>query len=92
MTEDSQVYIDVKKAIGLLHNENLVFADLRRANILRKPGGGVMLVDFDWVGEHGKDRYPATWNTRRDTVLGVDKGMLLDKAHDLLMLEKLQKS
>ena len=45
------IYSDVNKAIGLLHERELVFGDLRPQNILPKPNRGAMLIDFDWVGK-----------------------------------------
>ncbi|KAH9927657.1 uncharacterized protein B0H18DRAFT_283188 [Fomitopsis serialis] len=53
------IYADVKTAINLLHDKNLVFGDLRSPNIMcvrRSDGDGsderwnAMLIDFDWAG------------------------------------------
>jgi len=61
----------VSQALDLLHKEGLVFGDLQEGNILYLPEGEgrVMLVDFDGVGQDGKDRYSASLNP--DTELGV---------------------
>ena len=46
----------VRRAIALLHAENLVFGDLRTPNVL--VDDGVKLTDYDWCGVDGVDRYP----------------------------------
>ncbi|KAI0368257.1 hypothetical protein BV20DRAFT_999146 [Pilatotrama ljubarskyi] len=78
----------LRKAVGLLHEQNLVFGDLRDANLLLRRGGGLMLVDFDWCGEEGKVRYPYDINMNGD--IGwhedVEGGELIKKEHDLYML------
>ncbi|KAF8727267.1 hypothetical protein AX14_007435 [Amanita brunnescens Koide BX004] len=52
---------EVSKAVGLLHENNIVFGDLRDPNILYdEPKNRVVLVDFDWPGQDGESRYPAT--------------------------------
>lgn len=85
------IYADVEAAVEVLHSNDLVFGDLRTRNILAKSGGGAMLVDFDWVSQHGKDRYPASWDDSKDWAEGVGRRKLMKKEHDLFMLEKLQK-
>ena len=47
---------DIRRAMDLLHEKNLVFGDLRPPNILIK-GDTALLVDFDWCGEEGKGKY-----------------------------------
>jgi RIO-like serine/threonine protein kinase len=47
----------VKKAIDTLHEEGLVFGDLRPPNVLVS-GGRVFLIDFNWAGKFGEARYP----------------------------------
>ncbi|KAI0714160.1 hypothetical protein C8T65DRAFT_738835 [Cerioporus squamosus] len=64
------VYDDVESAIRLLHENNLVFGDLRPPNVMCVPKSGpegrtqmgAMLVDFDWAGEAGRTRYPVVFN------------------------------
>ena len=48
-----------------------------------------MLIDFDWVGKHRVDRYPASWNSNTEAP-GVGRRELMDKAHDLSLLKELQ--
>ena len=83
-------FADVKKAVALLHSNNLVFGDLRLPNILLKDGK-VMIIDFDWRGTAGDSRYPAELNLDRELCWppGVQPGSIMQKEHDLFMLEKL---
>ncbi|OJT06306.1 hypothetical protein TRAPUB_2838, partial [Trametes pubescens] len=52
----------VRKAVQLLHSNELVFGDLRRPNVLLREDGGPLLVDFDWCGAAGQARYPLSVN------------------------------
>lgn len=80
----------VKEAVQLLHSNNLVFGDLRLPNILVKDGK-VTIIDFDWCGMAGEAHYPAELNP--DKELGwpreVQPDSVMQKDHDLFMLEKL---
>ena len=89
---DTRILEDVTSAVELLHTENLVFGDLRPQNIIAKAEGGALLIDFDIVGEDGKDRYPATLNNdeRFAWADGVGRWTLMKKEHDLFMLEQLK--
>jgi hypothetical protein len=88
------IYKDIRDAVGLLHSNNLVFGDLRTPNIMVVPGGSGrprgMLIDFDWVGTHGIGRYPASMNDGLDiwSSSGIKRYEIMDKAHDLVMLDK----
>jgi tRNA A-37 threonylcarbamoyl transferase component Bud32 len=55
---DTQGYAQVVKAIGVLHDNNLVFGDLRSPNVLDLKSGA-MLIDFDWCGEDEDDEINA---------------------------------
>ena len=57
----SDVSNDVKMAIETLHKADLVFGDLRTPNIIIV-NGHAKLVDFDWCGREGQDRYPRDLN------------------------------
>ena len=85
------VYSDVQRAVSRLHEQNLVFGDLRPQNVIVNAGDGTMLIDFDWVGEHQADKYPASWNNDGRWAPGVERRGLMDKAHDIYMLEKLRR-
>jgi len=77
---------DVRKAIELLHNNDLVFGDLRRPNVLATPSGA-MLIDFDWCGTVGGVHYPLQLNAKDiDWAPGVAAGKPILKEHDLAML------
>jgi len=80
---------DIDRALNLLHENDLVFGDLREPNVLYLPedGGRVLLVDFDRAGRDGKDRYPAC--LKPDANLGVVRGQIMEKAHDRENLERL---
>ena len=91
------IYKDIQNAVALLHSHDLVFGDLRIQNIMVVPGGSGsdarprgMLIDFDWVGDHGIGRYPASLdNGLADwTSSGIQRYGIMDKAHDLVMLDK----
>ncbi|KAI0249171.1 hypothetical protein BJV78DRAFT_1130076 [Lactifluus subvellereus] len=90
---------DIRDAVKLLHENGLVFGDLRRPNIMvvsretvtgtARQGG--MLVDFDWAGVDGSARYPPIINDSGEIrwASGIKAGGLIEKQHDLDMLELL---
>ncbi|EJD00501.1 uncharacterized protein FOMMEDRAFT_159220 [Fomitiporia mediterranea MF3/22] len=90
LRDREKIYNDVERAVKLLHEQDLVFGDLRVQNIVSRPDGGAMLIDFDWVGKHKESRYPASWNTNIVWAPGVERRALMDKAHDSFMLERLK--
>jgi len=53
---------EVSKALEILHENNLVFGDLRSPNVLVTDQHHVQLVDFDWCGRAGEEKYPADIN------------------------------
>ncbi|KAG8912250.1 hypothetical protein FRC01_005201 [Tulasnella sp. 417] len=86
---------DVRKAVDLLHKEGFAFGDLRPSNIVlcerNLPDGGteqgVMLVDFDWAGKAGEQRYPPSLNIRIHWPEGVKPGGIMKKEHDDALFE-----
>lgn len=78
----TNVYKDVQRAITALHNQDIVFADLRRPNILVVEALRGMLVDFDWCGAHNIDIYPITMSTEISWPDGAKPGALLMREHD----------
>ena len=87
----------VEHAVSLLHDRNIVFGDLRDGNVLFiKSGDGdltedrVMLVDFDWAGSHGIDRYSATLNIHGGWAEGVSPHGFMRKEHDLWQMARLR--
>ena len=76
------------KALGLLHNDGLVFGDLRESNILySSEGNRVYLVDFDWAGRNGVDRYSACANS--EAGVGIKNWEILVKEYDLANLKRI---
>jgi hypothetical protein len=61
---------DIEAALNILHSGNLVFGDLRKANVLCLPNGA-KLVDFDWCGKEGQVAYPPSINMRMVTKLST---------------------
>ena len=80
---------DLDRALNLLHENDLVFGDLREPNVLYMPeeGGRVLLIDFDGVGLDGEGRYSACLNP--EAGLGVARGQIMEKVHDRENLERL---
>ncbi|CAG8637212.1 3198_t:CDS:1, partial [Paraglomus occultum] len=59
LEKKKHIYNEVKKAIELLHNKDVVFGDLRISNILVRKEQmeeqvKTVLVDFDWCGIMGE--------------------------------------
>ena len=80
----------VKEAIDLLHQNNLVFGDLRPPNVLFS-GGKVFLIDFDWAGKKNVARYPRNLSTGVEWAAdarGLERE-LIKPEHDDKMLELL---
>ena len=72
----------LRSAVKMLHENGLVFGDLRRPNVL-VVGDRVVLVDFDWCGKAGEARYPSDiapnngeWHP------DVRRGGLITREHD----------
>lgn len=53
---------NVGQAATALHEQNIVFGDLHRPNIIVTPKGAIH-VDFEWCERHDIDRYPVTMST-----------------------------
>ncbi|KAF8592953.1 hypothetical protein BDV93DRAFT_461920, partial [Ceratobasidium sp. AG-I] len=87
------VKTQVLGALKLLHQNGIVFGDLRPPNVMavlddRKQPVGGMLVDFDWCGADGKAKYPTNINIKVNWPAGVGPGTTMKVEHDLEMLEK----
>lgn len=83
---------EIKRVLTVLHENGLVFGDLRPPNVMiteAKKTVRVKLIDFDWAGEVGQVEYPhllsslVTW-PKSARPLGP---ILIE--HDLEMLERL---
>jgi len=86
------VFERVSDAVGLLHEKDIVFGDLRDPNILYDASKGqVVLVDFDWPGTDGQTRYSATLNiNNKEWPEEVLPYGIMHKAHDLWQLIRLK--
>ncbi|KAF6743657.1 hypothetical protein DFP72DRAFT_1020092 [Ephemerocybe angulata] len=88
---------EVKRAVKLLHDADMVFGDLREGNILysndQETGQErIVLVDFDCAGVAGKSRYPATiLNTAGGWEPGVFPCGIMEKVHDLWQIQHLER-
>ncbi|KAJ3795293.1 hypothetical protein GGU11DRAFT_792639 [Lentinula aff. detonsa] len=91
------------KAIGILHENDLVFGDLREPNVIITEGENeVCLVDFEWCGPcvdikegdrvvQARVCYPSDISMvpSMDWALGVGRDQVIMKEHDLYRLEKM---
>ena len=90
------IFKQVEEALGILHEQNLVFGDLRQPNIMIKKDERVLLIDFDWCGNHNTNTYPFRLNDDRDPErgigwhAGVKRGGTMKKEHDVHMLDKMR--
>lgn len=82
----------------ILHQTDIVFGDLRDANVLFVPppgntmaGGRVYLVDFDWADCAGVGRYPAMLN-RDNHDDSMQPNGIMEKEHDIKQFESLSRS
>jgi len=86
----SEIHTHIANAMDVLHSQNIVFGDLRKANIILR-GQRPILIDFDWAGLDGIAKYPATLNDGSSIGwhAGVERGGLMGKDHDIHMLRAL---
>jgi len=71
----------LRRAVKTLHDEKLVFGDLRRPNILITKDG-LRLVDFDWSGKQGIVRYPIDISSVIRWPKGVKGEAKIEVEHD----------
>jgi len=82
----------IREAMRLLHKQNIVFGDLRDSNVLYVASkDGIVVVDFDWPGEDGVCRYPATLNRSNGWAEEVSPYGVMRKAHDLWQIQRLER-
>jgi len=84
------LFKQVEDAISVLHVNGLVFGDLRPLNIMIVDERA-LLVDYDWCGNDGEGRYPATLNDVESVGWHPDvkRGAVMRKEHDVFLLKKL---
>ena len=82
---------EIKCALTVLHENGLVFGDLRPPNvmIIEEKTVRVKLIDFDWAGEVGQVEYPHLLSSLVTWPKGAQPLGPILKEHDLEMLEKL---
>ena len=81
---------EIERALALLHENGLVYGDLRLPNIIittaeRK----INLIDFDWAGEKGQAKYPFLISPGIPWPAGVESLALIEPEHDLEMLKQM---
>ena len=79
----------IREALKLLHDDGLVFGDLRPPNVMITNDDKVKLVDFNWAGEDSQARYPYLISSQIAWAPGVKRYAVMKKEHDLYMLEQL---
>ncbi|RDB30858.1 hypothetical protein Hypma_005976 [Hypsizygus marmoreus] len=89
----------VRRGIEALHDEDLVYGDIRRPNIMivdptgsyagASLGERVRFLDFDWAGKLGKVRYPLHLCSYIRETAGVLDYDMITKEHDIRMLASL---
>ena len=79
----------LQQVVNVLHSRGLVHGDLRSNNI-RVAGDRVCLLDFDWSGPAGVQRYPPFMN-HQDIVWpeGASDGEVILPQHDIEWLKRL---
>ena len=81
----------VEDALRLFRKNDIVFGDLQDPNVLFVScENRVILLDFDWPGKGGENKYPATINTSNDLKDEIEKYGVMHKAHDLTEIEKVK--
>lgn len=91
MNEDmiKTVQSELKRALTLLHNKELVFGDLRLPNVMITKEKKVKLIDFDWAGEVGQVEYPHLLSSVIEWPKDVQTLDSIQKEHDWEMLDKM---
>ncbi|KAJ8699497.1 hypothetical protein PTI98_002607 [Pleurotus ostreatus] len=83
-----KVQSNVGNIVKVLHDNGLVFGDLRTPNIMYL-NGSFKLIDFDWAGKEGEARYPPFLSTVIPWPLGTQPSALITREHDLEWLRRL---
>lgn len=78
----------LEAALKLLHDNGLVFGDVRSVNAVTSVKG-VKRIDFDWAGEEGQAKYPILISPGFPWPPGVRPLAIIEKDHDLQMLEQM---
>jgi serine/threonine protein kinase len=84
-----KVRSELQRALELLHDQGLVFGDLRLPNVMITTKGEVKLIDFNWADVQGQARYPPSISPNLNWAPGVEALAVIEPGHDLVMLEQL---
>lgn len=79
----------LEEALQLLHDNGLVFGDVRSPNVMITPAKDVKLIDFNWAGEEGQARYPYLISMGLCWPPGVGPLATIKKVHDWQMLKNM---
>ena len=85
------IFGQIEAALQKLHDENIVFGDLRLPNLMVR-NERVLFIDFDWCGEHDMDKYPISLNEDPDIKWHPDvrPGSTMRTNHDIHMLNHMR--
>ncbi|KAG7440498.1 uncharacterized protein BT62DRAFT_910414, partial [Guyanagaster necrorhizus] len=90
------VKMAIKKGLDMLHNENLVFRDLHRQNIIitdeideESESNRVRFIDFNWAEKAGDVRYSFHLAFCICDISGMLEYDLIQKDHDIKILDTL---
>lgn len=79
---DPQQINSLRRALTMLHDNGMVFGDLRCPNVLLRDRS-VVLIDFDWCGKEGEVCYPSDISLSQGIwEESVVRGGLITKGHD----------
>lgn len=92
----SRLTKELECAVRLLHQADIVHGDLRLTNILitDEDNPHIVVIDFDWAGVAGKDRYPPSLNDRYESngelrwAPGVERYGVMMVEHDHWQFER----
>jgi len=82
-------FADVQEILNQLHENDFVFGDLWRINIMVMENEQVKFIDFDWAGKAGESHYPLILSKEIGWAKGVEGFAVMKKEHNLHMLESL---
>lgn len=82
---------EVENILTLLHENGLVFGDLRSPNIMIMKDNKVKFMDFDWAGKEQESYYPLHMSGTITWPEGAKPLAMIEKSHDIEMLKRLPK-
>ncbi|KAF8868275.1 hypothetical protein BD779DRAFT_1074596 [Infundibulicybe gibba] len=88
-TLKNRILDQIQRALNVLHEQDYVFGDLRRANVIVTKDQGVKLAGFGWAGVHDKTTYPLLISPDLDWPPGVSALSTIKREHDEYMMARL---